>query len=98
MAQGNMRKYAMLIAVGVVAAGALVSVSLQRNTIKPEDTQGAIGKRDVYREGDSAKVAVAQTGAPVAVRELLKASPEFKTLAKDQAFQSLLPTRVSRTW
>ena len=60
------------------------------NRVNPEKTQGAIGKRDVYRDGQVASADVDQAGsAPVAVKAVLE-SGEFKALAKNPAFQEVL--------
>jgi hypothetical protein len=81
-------RFPILIGGGLIAAGILLYFS---NThVSSDKTQGAIGKRDVYRDGqvDSADVA-APGSAPVATQAILESS-EFKALAKDKAFQELL--------
>jgi hypothetical protein len=77
-----------LIGAGLIAAGALVYFS--NGHISTSKTQGTIGQRDVYRDGQVASADVAQPGsAPVATEAILKSS-EFKALAKNAAFQALL--------
>jgi hypothetical protein len=81
-------RFPILIGGGLIAAGILLYFS---NThVSTDKTQGAIGKRDVYRDGqvDSADVA-APGSSPVATEAILESS-EFKSLAKDQAFQELV--------
>ncbi len=81
-------RFPILIGGGLIAAGILFYFS---NThVSSDKTQGAIGKRDVYRDGqvDSADVA-APGSAPVATQAILESS-EFKSLAKDHAFQELV--------
>jgi hypothetical protein len=81
-------RFPILIGAGLIAAGSLFYFSSYR--INPEKTQGAIGKRDVYRDGQVASADVASPGsAPVAVKAVLE-SGEFKALAKDPAFQEML--------
>jgi|HubBroStandDraft_5_1064220.scaffolds.fasta_scaffold22034_2 hypothetical protein len=81
-------RFPILIGAGVLAAGILFYVS--SNRVNPEKTQGAIGKRDVYRDGQVASADVDQAGsAPVAVKAVLE-SGEFKALAKNPAFQEVL--------
>ena len=60
-----------------------------------DKTQGAIGKRDVYRDGQVNSADVATPGsAPVATQAILESS-EFKSLAKNQAFQELMKEPLS---
>jgi hypothetical protein len=81
-------RFPILIGSGLIAAGVLVYFS--SNHISTDKTQGAIGKRDVYRDGQVNSSDVAQPGsAPVATQAILESS-EFKSLAKDPAFQKLL--------
>jgi len=81
-------RFPILIGAGLIAAGVLFYVS--SNRVNPEKTQGAIGKRDVYRDGQVASADVDQAGsAPVAVKAVLE-SGEFKALAKNPAFQEVL--------
>ena len=81
-------RFPILIGAGLIAAGALFYVSSYR--VNPEKTQGAIGKREVYRDGQVASADVGTPGAaPVAVKAVLE-SGEFKALAKDPAFQEVL--------
>jgi len=81
-------RFAILIGSGLIAAGVLFYYS---NThVSSDKTQGAIGQRDVYRDGQVASADVATPGsAPVATTAILESS-EFKSLAKDRAFQELL--------
>src|SRR5580658_8658121 len=81
-------RFFILIGAGLIAAGALVYFS--NGHVSTSKTQGAIGQRDVYRDGKVASADVAQPGsAPVATDAILKSS-EFKALAKNQAFQELM--------
>src|SRR5208337_519059 len=58
--------------------------------ISTDKTQGAIGQRDVYRDGQVNSADVATPGsAPVATEAILESS-DFKSLAKNPAFQELL--------
>jgi hypothetical protein len=83
-------RFSILIGAGLIAAGALVYFSNGR--ISTGKTQGAIGNRDVYRDGNVASADVAKPGtAPVATEAILNSS-EFKALAKNPAFQELLRT------
>jgi hypothetical protein len=81
-------RFPILIGSGLIAAGILFYYS---NThISSDKTQGAIGKRDVYRDGQVNSADVATPGsAPVATTAILESS-EFKSLAKNPAFQQLL--------
>src|ERR1700678_3585297 len=81
-------RFPILIGSGLIAAGVLFYFSSSH--VSSDKTQGAIGKRDVYRDGqvDSADVA-APGSAPVATQAILESS-EFKSLAKDHAFQELV--------
>jgi hypothetical protein len=73
---------------GLIAAGALVYFSNAH--IGADKTQGAIGKRDVYRDSQVASADVATPGsAPVATEAILQDS-EFKALAKNPEFQRLV--------
>jgi hypothetical protein len=81
-------RFPILIGAGVIAAGALVYFS--NGHIGTDKTQGAIGQRDVYRDGQVNTADVAKPGsAPVATEAILESS-EFKALAKNQAFQELV--------
>jgi F0F1-type ATP synthase delta subunit len=81
-------RFPILIGAGLIAAGILFYVS--SNRVNPEKTQGAIGKRDVYRDGQVASADVGTPGAaPVALQAVLESS-EFKALAKNPAFQEVL--------
>jgi hypothetical protein len=81
-------RFPILIGAGLIAAGALFYVSNYH--VNPEKTQGAIGKRDVYRDGEVSSADVGTPGAaPVAVKAVLE-SGEFKALAKNPAFQEML--------
>ena len=81
-------RFPILIASGLIAAGVLVYFA---NThVGTDKTQGAIGKRDVYRDGQDNSADVATPGsAPVATEAILQ-SADYKELAKNQAFQELL--------
>jgi hypothetical protein len=81
-------RFPILIGSGLIAAGILVYFSSAH--ISSDKTQGAIGKRDVYRDGQVASADVATPGsAPVATQAILESS-DFKSLAKDPAFQKLV--------
>jgi hypothetical protein len=81
-------RFTVLIGSGIIAAGALVYFS--NGHVGTDKTQGAIGKRDVYRDGQVASADVATPGsAPVATEAILESS-EFKALAKDPQFHQLL--------
>jgi hypothetical protein len=82
-------RYSILIGAGILAAGGLLYYSNSR--VNSRQIQGAIGQRDVYRDGlvNAADVKVTPGSAPVASKALLE-SKEFKALSKNQAFQSLL--------
>ena len=81
-------RFPILIGSGLIAAGVLIYFS---NThVSSDKTQGAIGQRDVYRDGQVNSADVAAPGsAPVATTAILESS-EFKSLAKNPAFQELL--------
>src|ERR1700691_5992200 len=82
-------RFPILIGSGILAAGALIYFANGR--VNSEKTQGAIGKRDVYRDGqvDAASVGATPGTAPVAMQAILD-SKEFKSLAKNEAFQGLM--------
>lgn len=81
-------RFPILIGSGLIAAAALVYFA--NGHFGADKTQGAIGKRDVYRDGQVASADVATPGsAPVATEAILESS-EFKSLAKNPAFQQML--------
>jgi len=81
-------RFPILIGSGLIAAGILFYFSSTH--ISSDKTQGAIGKRDVYRDGQVTSADVATPGsAPVATTAILESS-EFKALAKNPAFQELM--------
>jgi hypothetical protein len=81
-------RFPILIGSGLIAAAALVYFS--NGHIGADKTQGAIGKRDVYRDGQVNSADVATPGsAPVATQAIFESS-EFKALAKNPAFQQTL--------
>jgi len=81
-------RFPILIGSGLIAAGVLFYFSSTH--VSSDKTQGAIGKRDVYRDGQVNSADVATPGtAPVATQAILESS-EFKSLAKNEAFQQLL--------
>jgi hypothetical protein len=81
-------RFPILIGSGLIAAGILFYFSSSH--VSSDKTQGAIGKRDVYRDGQVASADVATPGsAPVATQAILESS-EFKSLAKNPAFQQLV--------
>jgi len=81
-------RFPILIGSGLIAAGILFYFA---NThLGTDKTQGAIGKRDVYRDGQVNSADVATPGtAPVATQAILESS-EFKELAKNPAFVAAL--------
>src|ERR1700677_1090291 len=86
----TLRKWSVpiVLGAGIIAAGILYYVSGMG--VNPSKTSGAIGKRDVYRDGQFSSADVDQPGtAPVAVKAVLE-SGEFKALAKNAAFQEVL--------
>jgi hypothetical protein len=82
-------RFPILIGAGVAAAGVLLYQTNSR--IDSRVTQGAIGKREVYRDGQvsSADVKAMPGAAPVAIKVLLE-SKEFKAVAKNPAFTAVL--------
>ena len=81
-------RFPILIGSGLIAAGILFYFS--KTHVSSDKTQGAIGQRDVYRDGQVNSADVSTPGsAPVATQAILESS-EFKSLAKNQAFQELL--------
>jgi hypothetical protein len=82
-------RFTILIGAGVMAAGTLVYMTNSRISLR--HTQGAIGKREVYRDSqvEAADVKATPGTAPVAGKVLLE-SKEFKALAKNQAFHELM--------
>lgn len=86
----TLRKFRFPILIGgaLIAAAALLYFSGSK--ILPEKIQGAIGMRNVYRDGQVASSDVDAAGtAPVAINAVL-ASSEFKSLAHNAAFQEML--------
>src|SRR6202020_2223593 len=84
-------RFPILIGSGLIAAGVLFYFSSSH--VSSDKTQGAIGKRDVYRDGQENSADVATPGsAPVATQAILESS-ELKALAKKQAFQELKNNR-----
>jgi hypothetical protein len=81
-------RFPILIGSGLIAASVLIYFA---NThISSDKTQGAIGKRDVYRDAQNNSADVATPGsAPVATEAILQSS-EYKSLMKTAAFQELL--------
>lgn len=81
-------RFPILIGSGLIAAGVLFYFS--NSHVGSDKTQGAIGQRDVYRDGQVNSADVATPGsAPVATEAILQSS-EYKELAKNAAFQELL--------
>ena len=82
-------RFPILIGAGVIAATVLLYQTSSR--IDSRNIQGAIGKRDVYRDAqvNAADVNASPGLAPVALKVLLE-SKEFKAVAKDPAFQTVM--------
>jgi hypothetical protein len=82
-------RYPIFIGAGVIAAGALFY--FVRAGVNFQHTQGAIGQREVYRDGqvNASDVQANPGSAPVATKALLE-TKEFKALEKNQAFQELM--------
>jgi len=82
-------RFPVLIGSGVIAAGILVYFA--NGYINSQKTQGAIGHRDVYRDGEvkAADVAATPGAAPVAIKAILE-SKEFKSLANNSDFQAMV--------
>jgi NADPH-dependent curcumin reductase CurA len=82
-------RFPILIGGGIIAAGILVYFS--NGHINQQKTQGAIGQRDVYRDGEvkASDVAATPGEAPVAVNAILQ-SKEFKALANNSDFQATI--------
>jgi len=85
-------RFPILIGSGLIAAGALVYFSNGR--VSTEKTQGAIGQRDVYRDGQVNSADVATPGSAPVANEAILQSSEFKALAKNPAFQEVLRSDV----
>ena len=56
-------KYSILIGGGIVVAGFVAYFSIYAPAVKKEDVQGAIAKRDVYRDPNASTAEVASSGA-----------------------------------
>lgn len=71
----------------IAAAGIIYTV---RYGVNAQHVKGAIGQRDVYRDGEVKSADVNATGsAPVATKALME-TKEFKALEKNAAFQELM--------
>jgi hypothetical protein len=81
-------RFPILIGSGLIAAGGLVYFSNRH--LSNEKTQGAIGQREVYRDGQVNSADVATPGSAPVANEAILESSEFKSLAKNPAFQELL--------
>jgi hypothetical protein len=88
-------RYPIFIGAGVIAAGAIFYFA---EHVSSEQTRGAIGQREVYRDGkvNAADVKANPGSAPVAMKALLE-SKEFKALEKNPAFQELLASSSFQT-
>src|SRR5215467_11892837 len=85
-------RFPLLIGGGVLAAAGLVYFSHSRVT--SQQSVGAIGQREVYRDAQANSAGIGKPGAaPVAVAAIL-ADKQFKSLAKNQAFQNLLASQA----
>ena len=95
MAGNSRKKFGVLIGAGAAAAGAALVASLYWPPSR--GTDGAIGQRQVYRDGTvhAADVAVTPGSAPVAVKAFLE-SKEFQNAANKQGL-SLLVTSPAFT-
>jgi hypothetical protein len=89
-------RFPMLIGGGIIAAGILIYFS--NGYINSQKTQGAIGQRDVYRDGEvkASDVAATPGTAPVAVEALLK-SKEFQALANNSDFKVMMGSHDFQT-
>lgn len=85
-------RFPILIGSGLIAAGALVYFS--NGHVSTEKTQGAIGQRDVYRDGQVNSADVATPGSAPVANEAILQSSEFKALAKNPAFQEVMRADV----
>jgi hypothetical protein len=84
-------RFPILLAAGILAAAGLLYFSQTR--IGSELIQGAIGKRDVYRDAQVNSADVDKPGtAPVAVTAILQSS-QFGALAKNPDFKNLLSSQ-----
>src|ERR1700676_2196807 len=85
----RMLRFPILIGACIAAAGLLYYFTNSR--VSREQTQGAIGQRDVYRDGavKASDVGATPGSAPVAISAILQ-SKEFSSLAKNASFQSLM--------
>ncbi len=88
-------RYPIFIGAGVIAAGAIFYFA---EHVSSEQTMGAIGQREVYRDGQvsAADVKANPGSAPVAMKALLE-SKEFKALEKNPAFQELMASSSFQT-
>jgi len=82
-------RFAIFIGLGVIAAAGIFYTV--RSGVNAQHTKGAIGQRDVYRDGEvkAADVNANPGSAPVATQALM-ATKEFKALEKNAAFQELM--------
>jgi hypothetical protein len=89
-------RFPMLIGGGIIAAGVLLYFG--NGYINSQKTQGAIGQRDVYRDGEvkASDVAATPGTAPVAVEALLK-SKEFQALANNTDFKAMMGSHDFQT-
>src|SRR5664280_790328 len=87
------KKYVWLGVAGTALATLLVYVSIFWPPVPRSRVQGAIGKRDVYRQATLTDKDIGVAGtATVTVDDIRKVlqSPEFKSLAGDAQFNELV--------
>jgi hypothetical protein len=81
-------RFPILVGSGILAAGVLIYVA--NNRVNSRQVQGAIGQRDVYRDGQVSAADIGKPGdAPVVAKALME-SKDFQELAKNESFRRLL--------
>ncbi len=99
--QFQTKKFALVAAGALIVVLGVVYFSFFYPPVQKEDVQGAIGKRDVYRETNiTAKDVTANSGpggpSYAGFVEFLK-SPEFKSLANNGNYQGLVNNQAAFT-
>ena len=91
MAKKNTWKYPVLIGSGIVLAALILSLSPLAPPVLKDYVQGAIGKRDVYRDSSSTSTSgAADVSASNAQFAQIYAMGQFRSLANNADFQALL--------